>query len=381
MEKTENCQPSHFKKVLVCALLISLHAIGIAGLLELTTNTSNAATLFTEDFSDTTYKDAVNTTANWDTTGGVVNLPFESSWVDESAHIPGMGSISAMDFDSHTNTLYVASGGVLYSYNGTSWTNESAHISGLTGVLAMSFDSNTHTLYVGGSGSKILYSYDGADWVDESANFGSMLQVSAIGFNSSTNVIYVGGRSPISGVNVFYSRTAGVWADESASLLMADVDKIGFNPYNDNLYVGRGGTLYSYDGVDWADESLNIASITAIRAFGFDSNTNTFYVGGNGDLGKTLYSYNGTSWADESANISSMARVFTIGFDSNANVLYVGGFNSRTLYSYDGSDWVNESANVTNSLAVMSFAFDSLNNLPYFGGLKGDGTGTLYTKT
>lgn len=85
---------NHFKAILIFILLMTLINLNLA------INLNNAsASIFTEDFSTTTYKDNVNTSADWNTVLGKLRLP-PLNWTRADGATPGYDNISNNSGDS-----------------------------------------------------------------------------------------------------------------------------------------------------------------------------------------------------------------------------------------------------------------------------------------
>ena len=107
MKTKKKNKTSVFKKILVCVVLVSMHLVGFSTVFISKINQTVAATLFTEDFSATTYKDSGNTTADWDTATGQADLPEGSTW----ANVGGGGFSAGTAFYT---SLALDSSGVPY---------------------------------------------------------------------------------------------------------------------------------------------------------------------------------------------------------------------------------------------------------------------------
>ena len=381
---------------------------------------ASTSTSTTENFVTTTYKDAANTSATWDTAARKVVLPgtatvgglstnLQDSWKSAVGAVEGIKSLVC---DSTNNYIYIGGyAGSFVAYSPATFTavNLTSKISATwatTSVAALTFDSTNGKIYLGSGPGKFGVFTGGTDpangtFVSLAAKISAEWSASYIyglAFDSVNGKVYLGGdpgkfgaftggADPANGTYV--SLTAKISATWSTSPINALV----FDSTNGKVYLGgNSGKFGAFTGGadpangTYASLIAKLAatwSTNAIYALTFDLTNGKVYVGGaNGNFGSFTGGADPANgaWVFLTSKISatwSSDFVWSLGFDSANGKVYIGGSSGKFGAFSGGSDpssgsFVSLTAKISNdinsSYAVGAMAFNSTNGKIYLAG-------------
>jgi len=299
-------------------------------------------------------------TINWDTTSFALGsyiiwayaepLPDETS-VNDNTFVGGWVMVASygweheftvptghpvVDFDIFNGTLYAAANNTLYAYNGVSWNTTNAP------TFITSLEPYEEKLIVGGQGG--LYCYDGTSF---SMIFTVPTYIKVLG--AYNNKLYAG--TMLANPPTLYYCNGSVanpsnWhvdTDFSAILNFSGVfgSINSFTVFNNVMYVGSGGKLYSFNGTDWntmgnyddvgAFLDMQIYDGKLYLATKDQAWRKPFYQGGTGFSGRVL-EFDGENWTTV---LDHDYWVYSLGvYDGK---LYAGTANK--IFTYDGTSW------------------------------------------
>ena len=186
-----------------------------------------------------------------------------------------------------TNNIYAVGGnGVILKYDGHTW---STMDSGTRQWLYDIWGTDNHTIYAVGAG--VILKYDGTDWShmmigDEYKSFFTI-------YGNHENDVYVAGDFK----RIHHYNGVG-WTEVKA----VDADQI-WGIYTSGVHIFAAGTLtnghstvYHYNGLQWEDTQLPVNS--DLWGIWGSSENDVYCVGDSG----TIVSYDGNKWRDNSTN-------------------------------------------------------------------------------
>ncbi len=333
-------------------------------------NTANGLSLLPQSFSvsesfDTTAnKDVAQTTANWNTAIGQVEVP----------------SPVAADLTSSIASLFLTQSGAYYT------------------VFSMASDATGRTVYLGGDNGRLL-KYDTVSGVV--TNLASLLPVGLSGYRINTMVydsanqaLYFGaqgnkfGRYNVSTGTItnLSSALPSSWVNNSLASLVYDAP--------DNVvYIGGTSRLFTkYDVATGVASDLTslltstwTSSNDAIFALTYDSANGDIYLGGGWNLTDTRFSRYHIADGQVTNLLPAVASIFTLygpnnvaslAYDSVHSLIYLGGYRKFAVYNPAtglATDLFNAQplANWWGNNTVNALNYDAASNLVYLGGANG----------
>ena len=389
--------------------------------------TSSAS--FTENFNTATYEDATNTTANWNTSTGQVEMQPEPNANNLYAKLNGILAGDQISAQAQAGgDVYVGSSlGKFVKYNIASdtATDLTARISSFwrtNTINAIVFDATNGVIYLGGNGN-IFARYNTTSYTaagayptaDTAYNLTSKISISggikALAFDSANNAVYAGsGTGSFKRYNSTFYTAGGVFPTADTGYDLTYLFPFFNGAAIANLaYDGTNGLIYIEGSGNFA--TFNIANSTASNLRGAlatlwgttDSVTSEVYANGNiyagGSSGQFVV-YNIASAT--STNLTPMIHSFwstnsinALVLDSVNNVIYLGGASDKfaryNLPSYTAGgtyptagtayDLTSKISSFFGGNLIGALAFDSTNNVIYMGGSNYTGGFARYNTT
>jgi len=215
-------------------------------------------------------------------------------------------------FTLHDSELWAGCGpaGKIYSFNGSSWTEEYDLPVSRT---ALAMESYGGDLYVGTDALRI-YKYNGSTWTqDHTIASGDITSLATYNGN-----LYAGwnGNTPYGGLEEYNGTSwSTYWTPVSPS---AEYGINALAVHDGNLYAGTDGYVLKFTG-----SSEEIIFTPGKACFTLFSWNNTLYAGFNytGSANAEIWSYDGVDWTQESDFIDEET---VWGFGVYQNALYAG---------------------------------------------------------
>jgi hypothetical protein len=320
-----------------CLLGVS-PAVGIAG-------------TFVEDFSNTTKKDAANTTADWNVSAHWVKLPSTYSFAQQS-QVNWDGAVTAVRYNGIDAWMIGGSsstyGTRLNYYNGTSYTDLSARLpaSLINNMYISCIEYGNGTWLIGGRGNKLI-SYNGTNFTDQSNNVANWTSgdICALKYGDTggpNSFFLIAGQ-----IGKLNKWTGGSFIDLSGKPgYFSNTTNAYSIGYNGSYWLigGDGGNLSKYQASSSTFTDLGFQLRAAgytgmVYAIGWDG-TRWLLGGSSGQL----FSYNGTTFTNLSGGIPNMVNVLTLQY--NGSLWLIGGNGvgiTPIIFSYNGSTFTQES--------------------------------------
>jgi phosphodiesterase/alkaline phosphatase D-like protein len=284
-----------------------------------------------ETFTSTTYKDAGNTTANWNTSSGNLEVPTvptatNSSTIADSlngtCNTGDAGNYTSQIYDPVRNAIYFAgenfsfckydiASGIAANY---------AIVTGLSSITnfynisAMAYDSANDKFYLGGSYGKFAVYAPGSPGTVTNLTVDSGLSafwgtdwISAIVYDPDNGKIYLSGHNKlveytpgIPGTAVDLSTTSGFQTYFTANY---SVFSMAYSPVNGKIYIGNGNTFAAYTPGDPGSVATSSAlsnvwgGSSAYMAMAYNSANQKLYVAGlrSSNVKFAVYTPDGTA--------------------------------------------------------------------------------------
>ncbi len=316
-------------------------------------NTSTEFTGLSETFTSTTYKDATNTTADWNTTVGEVGLPSTYNWVQISpATNPAARYDYAMAYDSARqktvmfggmNSDQMSSRNDTWEYNGTTWTQISPATSpSIRWSPAMVYDSaRAKTVMFGGMLDKSdTWEYNGTTWTQISPATTPISRGDhAMVYDSArAKTVMTSGYNTSSGQTIHndtYEYNGTNWTGSTGPGTMYN-HSMAYDSARSKTVLNYNGTTKEYNGTSWSTVSTTGPSSRANSAMAYDSaRGKTILFGGGTGLNDT-WEWNGTSWTQATPSTSPPVRYsHSMVYDSARQriVLFGGRWTYPTFYN------------------------------------------------
>ncbi len=299
---------------------------------------------FTDTFTATTYKDAANTTANWDTIAGEIKLPASYAWLSKAA-VPGaVDNGGALAYDSANNKIYALRG------NGTSNFYE--------------YNSVSNT------------------WASKASAPSTVGQGGALTYNSNDGKIYAfpGYKNP----PIFwaYDPTSNSWSTKAAPPATIEWGaSLAFNPNDGKIYAFRGNTttFWAYDPIanSWSTKASAPAKVFDGGSLAFNSSDGKIYaLRGWGSKNFYVYDVGANSWTSKASTPSFVGGGAGLAYNSSDGKLYAlaGAYANTSSMSYDPSvnSWTNEASMPSAVTGGGALVYNTNNSKIY--ALRGDGS-------
>jgi phosphodiesterase/alkaline phosphatase D-like protein len=290
-----------------------------AGSVSLTPSQSN----FSETFTGSSYKDADNTTANWNTSGGQLEMPVVSAAVNANVAATLNGPCN---FGTSTGTPY---------------TNAQEFVSS-TGIIYIAAANNKFCMYDTASGT--------ATDLTTVTGWNLMAQIYDMEYVPSNGRLYMGGAYTNARFGYYEPGSPGSITDLAVSSGVR------------SILTGDGAYAMAYDSTH---ERLYLGSSQG-RLIAYDIATNTA-------TNITVTSNLSSFWSTNS--------IYSMAFDSTNGKLYLGGYYSAAELATNADPTLDAATNIYTSLAaawgglstVYSVVFNSTNGKTYWGGVQNVG--------
>lgn len=275
---------------------------------------------FTEQFDTAGFKDAANTTANWDTTAGRAELQRVSRFAQTIDVISWGGGITAIEYASAGNWLLGGLKGKINEYDGTHFINRTENLVNFGSMNIRAIKYYSGTWLIGGDGPR-LNSWDGADtWTDLAGYLNN--------FNGNINAIghaFFGGSWMIGGDNGSLNAYDGVssWMDLKTGLNFGtnNVKTIGYGG-GYWLIAGTGGKIARYNGTIFTDLTTQLQACwgSYYDVYSMDYNGSVWVLAGGG--GK-IATYDGTNFVNREPGGTPLYTVWSVKW--NGSYWLIGG--------------------------------------------------------
>jgi hypothetical protein len=344
------------------------------------TLSETAHTTYPETFTGTVYKDAVNTTADWNTSSGQVQMSTEAAGVNLYSKLNGIlaGSNIVAQVKAGDDYYFGSNTGKFLKYNSvTDTATDLSSKASFLNILSLAFDSVNNVVYVGTfAGGFFRYntsSYSGGGTYPTADT-------------AYTLTAKVSGATLING-NMIYAMAI----DSASGVLYLGSVSNRFVRYNTTSYTS-GGTYPTADtAYDLRAKISGWFFNSAVTTLTLDTVNHVVYIGStaalNGRYNEPAYSGGGTypdadTGYDFSAALSYLATYSIVIDDANRVVYFSGGSGKLWRYNmasyvaggtYSGTDtFFNLSAKTTfGTSGVIGLALDSANNVLYLAGQSG----------
>ena len=245
-------------------------------------------------------------------------------------------------------TMWVAVGNgathtLAYSMDGITWVGLLKTIFSVYGN-SVSWNGRFWTAVGSGATHTIAYSMNGITWVgqlrtifDSTGN--GVAWNKGLGAVNIQNITYMVGNSLSGGVNTSFSpdnvRVTPYYEH------MVDTKVVA---WDGNMWITNG--YYSYDAINWKQNSLITQSFTAVATSG------SAWVGGAANM--LYYSADGLTWATTTGSSTVSIYLFV---EWNGQIWIAGGTGSdRMVYSLDGKTWSVSNTASSTALAISANA-------------------------
>ncbi len=329
---------------------------------------------FSENFSTTTYRDAGQTTATWNTEDGQISLPVVSSnWtqVDESTlgseNISNTGTVVSYLYsykiilDSEDNPYIVwvdeeVENGDIYftKWNGSDWTQADGATTGIENVSNSSGASSDPQILIDDNDRPVIVWRDEADGGGE----GGVFDIYLTRWNGSQWVQADGMTSGIEDVSNTLStdsNTPRFRLDSDNNPIVVWIDDDGF--YQAYFSKWNGSQWVQADGTTLGSENIsNTTGDGSDLDIYLDSDSNPLVAwsdNSDGDYDIYFTKWNGSQWTEADgttagheniSNSSVNSEIFEFRLDSSSNPIAVWSDNSDGDYDiyftkWNGSQW------------------------------------------